>query len=309
MNKNKLGKSSFMVSKIGLGTVQFGLDYGFTKKKSQDEVNELLYYADKYEVNLIDTARSYGDSEEKIGNYISQNKNRLIIATKLEKIMPEDAKNKERLKTKIMNSIEASLKNLRLSSIHALQLHQTDSFLVNNNDFWEILISLKEEGLIKALGVSVYEEAETINLVEDYGDYIDFFQVPYNIFDRRFESLEKLLEKNQIGVISRSAFLKGVITCDINSLPHELEGLKNYKNELEKISNRLSMKVSEAALLYVCGRQFINSTILGVDSVSELKQNINSLVKVELIIKNYWLFDDLKVNEPGLIDPRKWTSL
>ena len=33
MEKNKLGKSGYMISKLGLGTVQFGLDYGFTKKK------------------------------------------------------------------------------------------------------------------------------------------------------------------------------------------------------------------------------------------------------------------------------------
>ena len=308
MEKNKLGKTGFLLSKIGLGTVQFGLDYGFTKKKSQDEVDEILSYANEQRINLIDTARSYGDSEEKIGNFISQNRNDFIIATKLGIIRPEEAEDKGVLSGKIRGSIEISLVKLKLKKLDILQLHQIDGYLINNEDFWDILISLKEEKLINSIGVSVYEEDETQRLIYDYGKYIDFFQIPYNIFDRRFENLENLFKCNNIGVISRSAFLKGVIPCNIDDLPEELVELKPYKKRLEEIAVNVSMQAAEAALLYVCNKPFITSTILGVDNIQELEKNIEAIEKKQIVNQMTFL-DDLKISEQKLIDPRKWVNL
>ena len=56
MIKNKLGKTQYLVSKLALGTVQFGLDYGFSKKKSQYEVDSILDCASRNGINFIDTA-------------------------------------------------------------------------------------------------------------------------------------------------------------------------------------------------------------------------------------------------------------
>ena len=308
MEKNKLGKTEFYLSKIGLGTVQFGFDYGFTKKKTQDEVDELLSYADSKSINFIDTARSYGDSEDKIGNFISQNKNHFIIATKLEKISFEDTKTKDSLYTKIMHSIETSLKKLKLDKLDILQLHQSDDFLIKNEAFWDILISLKEQKLLTSIGVSVYEEEETKNLINKYGKFLDFFQVPYNIFDRRFEKLDSLFKENQIGVIGRSIFLKGVIPCKIEELPKELNGLKSYKEKLREVAEQLSIDTAELALQYVCNKEFITTTILGVDNVEELERNVQAIEKKEVV--NFLAeLDDLIVKDRTLIDPRQWKTL
>jgi len=308
VNKNKLGKTEFYLSKLGLGTVQFGLDYGFTKKKTQDEVDEILSCANQQGINFIDTARSYGDSEEKIGNFISKNKNQFIIGTKLELISPEESSNNDILKSKIKKSIEKSLGKLKLNRLDILQIHQTASHLIENEEFWRILISLKEEKEIVSLGVSVYEEEETKRIFDSYGRYIDFFQVPYNIFDRRFESLKDDFEKQQIGVIGRSVFLKGIIACAISDLPEELKDLKMYKEKLEIKSEGLSLKPSEAALIYVYNKELITSLILGVDSKKELEANIK-VVEGSSFINDLSVFDDIKVNEQRLIDPRKWTSI
>lgn len=308
MEKCRLGVTGYQLSRIGLGTVQFGLDYGFTKKKTQDEVDEILSYADKKGINFIDTARSYGDSEDKIGNFISQNKNSFIIATKFEKIFEDDIKSKGSLHTKIMHSVETSLRKLHLNKLDILQLHQTDDYLINNSNFWDILVSLKERRLITSIGVSVYEEEETKHLISKFGEYIDFFQVPYNVFDRRFERLEKLFEDSRIGVIGRSVFLKGIIPCGIEELPEELKGLEVYKSKLEELGRKLSMQAAELALHYVYNKDFITSTILGVDSVDELDKNIRTIEKKETI--NYLsLLYDLEVTERRLIDPRQWKSL
>ena len=75
----------YEISKFGLGTVQFGLDYGFTKRKTQDEVNSILKTAVDNNITLIDTAREYGDSEEKIGNFIEDYKHKIEKQQKLRK--------------------------------------------------------------------------------------------------------------------------------------------------------------------------------------------------------------------------------
>ena len=307
MKKNRLGKTSHQVSQIGLGTVQFGLDYGFTKVKTQEEVDEILDCANTNGVNLIDTAREYGDSEAKIGNYISQNANAFIVATKLQKMPYESSLSYNALKDTVYASIEKSLLNLKVEKISLLQLHQTDDYLTKNDVFWEVIKNLKNEKLIDGFGVSIYDENEMALLIEKQNEIIDFFQVPYNIFDRRFTALEKKLIDHSIGIISRSTFLKGIITCSLNDLPEQLNGLAMYKTKLNDLSNKLSMGIDELALLFVIHNQLIASTILGVNSSKELFNNINILNNAPDFFE-YDVFKDLCVNNLHLIDPRKWAQ-
>ncbi|MFZ7133084.1 MAG: aldo/keto reductase [Eubacteriales bacterium] len=307
MNKTKLGKSQYFVSKVGLGTVQFGLDYGFSKKKTQFEVDSILDCASHNGINFIDTAREYGDSERKIGDYISRHNDEFIIATKLKK-MSESEVNGTILKDKILASIDESLKELRLQNLNVLQLHQTDDYLVNKEILWDTINDLKNEGILGAFGVSVYDTKETLELVENYGDVIDFFQVPYSIFDTRFEKLQDILVKYSISLVSRSTFLKGIIPCEISELPLELEGLKSYKERLEKKALHLKMSVSELALLYVYCSKNIGSILLGVNSPNELDYNIDVIEKYGCQVLQKEEFLDILVEDGFLIDPRKWES-
>lgn len=306
MLTNNFKNSKYKISKFGLGTVQFGLDYGFTKQKSQDEVNLILKTAVDNGITLIDTAREYGDSEDKIGNFIENYKNDFVIATKLRIIDELSDLSYKRLENKIYDSVEESLEKLKLNKIPILQLHQTVSDLYENNDFWDIINQLKEDNLIDLFGVSVYELSETKNITENYGNFVDFFQIPYNIFDRRFDDIQKELEENNIGLISRSTFLKGIIPCSIDEIPEGLEDIKPYKENLINLANNCELTVAELASIFVYYNDYINSTILGVNSPEELENNINSINKFDENLLANVDFDALRINEDYLIDPRKW---
>ena len=306
MLTNNFKNSKYKISKFGLGTVQFGLDYGFTKRKSQDEVNLILKTAVDNGITLIDTAREYGDSEDKIGNFIENYKNDFVIATKLCIIDELSDLSYKRLENKIYDSVEESLEKLKLNKIPILQLHQTVSDLYENNDFWDIINQLKEDNLIDLFGVSVYELSETKNITENYGNFVDFFQIPYNIFDRRFDDIQKELEENNIGLISRSTFLKGIIPCSIDEIPEGLEDIKPYKENLINLANNCELTVAELASIFVYYNDYINSTILGVNSPEELENNINSINKFDENLLANVDFDALRINEDYLIDPRKW---
>ena len=305
---NKFRNSSYEISKFGLGTVQFGLDYGFTKRKTQDEVNSILQTASDNGITLIDTAREYGDSEDKIGYFMENYKNNFVVATKLKLIDNIDNLNYTTLKRDIYNSIEESLDKLKLNRIPILQLHQTADKLYKNEDFWVVINQLKDDKLFDLFGVSVYELPETKYIAQKYNDCVDFFQIPYNIFDRRFDDIQKELDEHSIGLISRSTFLKGIIPCSINDVPENLSDIKPFKRELQNLADECGCSVADLASVFVYYNDYINSTILGVDSPEELESNIKSIERFdETLIKNID-FDNLRVNDDYLIDPRKWDN-
>ena len=305
---NNFRNSSYEISKFGLGTVQFGLDYGFTKRKTQEEVNSILQTASDNGITLIDTAREYGDSEDKIGYFMENYKNNFVVATKLKLLDNIDNVNYTELKEDIYNSIEESLDKLNLNKIPILQLHQTIDTLYKNEDFWQVINQLKDDKLIDLFGVSVYELPETRYIAQKHNDCVDFFQIPYNIFDRRFDDIQKELDEYSIGLISRSTFLKGIIPCSISDVPENLSDIKPFKRELQNMANECGCSVADLASVFVYYNDYINSTILGVDSPEELESNIKSIERFdETIIENID-FENLRINDDYLIDPRKWDN-
>lgn len=299
-------KTKGNLSSFGLGTVQFGLDYGFTKRKNQDEVNDILNVAVENNVTLIDTAREYGDSEEKIGEFMKQYDNNFIIATKLSLINNLNNLNYSFLNNHIQTSIEESLSNLNLDKIPILLLHQVDEQLYNNDDFWNCITDLKQDNLICDFGVSVYDTSFTKNIIEMHGDIIDYLQIPYNLFDKSFNCLFNDFKKNNIDVISRSTFLKGIIPSPIENIPSELEDIIPYKLKLNNICVDLNIDAAELATLFVYYNQNISSTIFGVDSPQELENNIKTINDFDKNLLNNVDFDELTVSDPRLIDPRQW---
>ena len=301
-------KSNFRLSNFGLGTVQFGLDYGFTKRKTQDEVNEILKTAVDNNINLIDTAREYGDSEEKIGNFISEYDNDFVIATKLKLIDDVERCDYELFRKNIFDSVNDSLNYLNLDKIHILQLHQVSNDLYSNKDYWVCVDELKKEKLIDKFGVSIYDVSDAEFLLANHGDLIDYLQIPYNLFDRRFDDIFKKIQENDVDLITRSTFLKGIIPCSMHDVPEELEEIKSFKSKLETVSDNLNVPVDELALIFVYYNQNITSTILGVNSAEELENNVNCITKFDESILDSINFDDFKISNQKLIDPRQWTS-
>ena len=171
-----------------------------------------------------------------------------------------------------------------------------------------VINQLKDDKLFDLFGVSVYELPETKYIAQKYNDCVDFFQIPYNIFDRRFDDIQKELDEHSIGLISRSTFLKGIIPCSINDVPENLSDIKPFKRELQNLADECGCSVADLASVFVYYNDYINSTILGVDSPEELESNIKSIERFdETLIKNID-FDNLRVNDDYLIDPRKWDN-
>jgi aryl-alcohol dehydrogenase-like predicted oxidoreductase len=311
LQQKEIIKPSLNISKIVLGTVQFGYDYGFSDQKNQIEVNSILNAASEYGINLLDTAREYGDSEKKIGVYIKKHENRFLISTKLKKINKQEISNYQNLTKIIYNSVEKSLSELGKNHIDILFSHQSDLFLLNNRNFWRVINELKKNKLIKSFGISVYDLKITKLLIKKFHPYIDFIQIPYNLLDRRFESIFDIARSNNIILISRSTYLKGLITCENDKVPEDLKDIIKYKKKINYICSIYNITPQQLALNFVLRNDYINYVIIGVNNLDELKQNMDSIKKINrLNISDNLIDQELRVDkkDSNLLDPRKWRN-
>ena len=66
-----------MTSRLAIGTVQFGMDYGIANqngKVNANQIQSILDFAHEKGINVLDTAKAYGNSEKSIGNYLKLTK-------------------------------------------------------------------------------------------------------------------------------------------------------------------------------------------------------------------------------------------
>ncbi len=297
-------KKKFSLSRIGLGTVQFGIDYGFSKVLPQTEVDHILQAAHTGGITFLDTAREYGNSEQKIGKYCRKHPDHFVVATKLAVVDKKNAKTALQINRLLDKSIQLSQKNLGLQTTPIFLLHQTDR--LGDSVFWESLADLKLKHGIQ-FGVSVYDPAPTLKIVEKWGNIIDCVQAPYNVLDRRFETLSEIFHDRGIVFITRSTFLKGALVEP--KIPTELRHLEPIRKRLRALAEKSELSVSQLLTLFVMDAKFVDCSLVGASSLTHFKEHLGlgGLRKRYDGVREEML--SLCVTDPFLRDPRRWTSL
>ena len=182
--------------------------------------------------------------------------------------------------------------------------HSFDSY-ENNRSIIVALNDLKRIGIIKHIGVSVYTNEQMIEVIDDIN--IDIIQIPFNLFDNlnlRGELIKKAKLKNKI-IHSRSAFLQGLFFMKNNATNLVRINLENEFKILDKISLKSSFPIGSLALNYCLAQTNIDSVLIGVDSLSQLKENI--LFAKNKIPKKY--IDEInriRIKKIDLLNPTLW---
>ncbi|MEW6407121.1 MAG: aldo/keto reductase [Patescibacteria group bacterium] len=302
-----LGKTGFKISEISLGTVELAQDYGLSKAPSRKDAVNLIKYALDNGINFIDTARAYDPAEDIIGEAIRDRKaNRPIVATKLEYFFNDELGEKELFKF-YKKSIETSLDRLGVDIIDILKLHQTDKNTLKIPGLLEVLRKLKKDQRIKFLGVSISDVSTARELINS--DIFDVIQVAFNVFDQRLEKeiIYASLEK-KIGVIVRSAFMRGIIPCPFEKVPSLLVSLIPYKERLNSISNSINVEPYEAALCFPLTLNEVSTTIVGMENISLLRKNIEAVNKFDIVLNNIYEFKNMAIDNEFLITPALWDA-
>ena len=287
------------MSKLGLGTAQFGMNYGIANETGQInllEAKKIFQLAVDHNINLIDTAIAYGDSHKLIGKIGNLN---FDVVSKLPPI-PEKNLN---IDFWVNNMVQNSLNQMNIKSLYGLLLHQPKNLLGDSGKkLIEALYKLKSNGLVKKLCISIYaclDIAQVIDLFE-----IEIVQAPFNIIDRRIESSGWLSKLNhaKIEVHTRSTFLQGLLLMPRHKIPAKFNKWSimwdRWFHELKK----KNLNAAEVCLSYPLSLSEIDRVIVGIDSFNQLKD----LIKISQLkqAKLDWSF--MKSNDRLLVDPNNW---
>ena len=282
--------------KIALGTANFGMSYGVFKSKISKvgNIRGILQLCKKNNIDTIDTSIDYNKAEEVLGKSGCKSFN---IVTKLPK--PDKSKfiSANKLETIILNS----LVKLKKNSLYALLFRDPKTILdLDYIDIWRSAKILKQKGIIRKLGISIYNPKELDAVLDILKP--DLVQVPYNFFDRRIEYsgwMSKLFQQN-IEIHSRSIFLQGLLLKKKNELPKKFLKYEKIWENYQSWLNKNNISALEACINFVSEKREISKIILGIDNIEQL----NEIISVREKRPDFSTWKE-SISE-DLIDPRKW---
>lgn len=274
--------------RIGIGTVQFGTNYGISNKNGQttfEEVSRILSLALENGISVLDTASGYGESEKVLGQF---DLSKFKVVSKF--LPPENG-------NLIEKQLNKSLNNLKVNTLYGYLAHRASN-VVENPIYWNELNNLKSKGLIKKIGFSFNTPEEAQRVIE-LKMYPDLVQIPYNYFDHRFEEYIDFFKSLGCEIHTRSAFLQGLFFLKQEELyPNFGLVAPLIKTMQEKHKENLS----GALLNYCFDNQNIDFVIIGLNDSNQLNGNLKAIEEAEPL-------DKLKLQIPyQIVTPSLWNS-
>jgi aryl-alcohol dehydrogenase-like predicted oxidoreductase len=264
--------------RLGLGTVQFGFDYGVSNRAGrpdEGEVAAILARAVEAGVGYLDTAPAYGDAERLVGRQMPRGHG-LRIVTKLPAIREPriEACHGEGL----LASVAASLERLRVDAVHGLLLH--DAADLGKPGWQHVVEALNEassRGWAGRIGASVYD-IDQLALVESRFRP-GLVQVPVNAFDRRLVTQGVLvrLKANDIEIHARSAFLQGLLLMPPADLPGFFEPVHAHLAAIRARWDGQGVAPLAGCVAFVLQQPEIDAVIVGVNRRSEFDEILDAV--------------------------------
>ena len=211
-----LGKTGAEVSVVGVGTWQFGGEWGIDFE--QATVDTIFRTAKECGINLIDTAECYGPdhlSESFIGKAIAADRDDWFLATKFGHHYDDKFKRSEhRGPTDIFKQLEDSLRALKTDVIDLYQYHSWADEEMFNDDVQAALLMAKDQGKVRFLGNSVRSKGDSCPQILQSSEHsIDAIQIIYNRLQREPEEKAfELCQQQNLGVMARVPLASGYLS-------------------------------------------------------------------------------------------------
>ena len=214
MEYRRLGKTGFDISTVSLGTWQVGGRWG---EPFDDALAErIIEAAIERGVNFIDTADVYSDraSEAAVGRVVRRVKarhgDRVYVATKCGRFISPHV-DAGYTPAVLRGFVEASLKNTGLDALDLIQLHCPPTAVYYRPEIFALFDTLKAEGKIRNLGVSVEKVEEALKAI-GYPN-VTSVQIIFNMFRMRPSQLFfREAKAKDVGIIARVPLASGLLT-------------------------------------------------------------------------------------------------
>lgn len=258
MDKRQLGQTGIEVSPIGLGTVKFGrnknVKYPQSYELPSDEhLSNLLVQAKALGINTLDTAPSYGSSEERLGRLLYNQRNEWVIIDKAGEEFKDNKSSYIFTADHFERSLERSLKRLNTDYIDVLLIHSDghDIEILSNNSLIKKLHHFKEQGLVKAIGASTKTIEGGIMALQ----LLDVVMATYNT-----ENTNEKPVLNYAAEYNKGLILKKVMASGHTSSPSK-------------------------SLEFAFSHPGVTSAIIGTININHLKENVKTTTQYLSLIQ------------------------
>lgn len=228
MKLRNLGQTGIAVSPLGLGTVKFGRDqqvkYPWSFNIPDDQaVIELLALSRDLGINLLDTAPAYGNSEERLGQLLTQRQHWIIVSKVGESFINAQSHFDFSANT-TRNTIENSLKKLNTDYLDVVLVHSDgdDRRIIEQQDVIGTLQDLKQQGVIRAFGLSTKTTEGGLWTVE----HTDLVMATRNVTDHTDDAVLDRAMKLKKGVVIKKGLQSG--HADTRAGGQGIEGAIRY---------------------------------------------------------------------------------
>jgi len=291
--------------KICLGTAQFGLPYGITNetgKVAELEVRTVLRRASLAHLTFLDTAQAYGDAETVLGRTLPAGHSFKLIS----KLRPQSQTSftiEDRLVWE--KNFECSLLRMRVPSVEALLIHNVGDLLKPGGEYLrEWLLSLRMRGLVRRLGVSIYESCDLDGVPPEL---LDLVQLPLSLYDQRLlaDGTISRLRAQGCAVHARSLYLQGLLLSPIAAWPKWVDrSVCEHHAKLENLASNRDCTLLQCALGFATAQEDLEAVVIGLCSVSELEQLLLAWESSSPWHGSEWA--EWSLRNYQILDPRNW---
>ena len=298
MNYRPLGRTGLNVSTLSLGTVSLGVEYGINApgefgRPDTASALRLLHEAVDRGITLVDTAPAYGESERLVGLAFGGD-SRVIIATKVNPSSPIDA------------SLDTSRRALGRDRLDIVQIHNATREIIEAAEVTDALLDARRRGVVRCLGASVYGEEAALAVVRS-GQF-DVLQVAFNALDQRMAArVLPAAAAAGVGVVVRSAHLKGALTPKAQWLPEPLAPLREAAERArDLLAGGEWRALPEAAMRYCLSAPHVSSVLSGARTIAELRVSIDAEAAGPFAESVLAEATRLALTEEHLLNPSHW---
>lgn len=260
------------LSRLTLGTVQFGLPYGIANRSGQpsyETARDIIACACEGGVTCLDTAAAYGESEAVIGRALAE----LGLADRMRVVTKVPPIPNELTGPAVDRFVEASV----LKSLKALRLEKLSHCLFHREEdagHLDALLKLQTQGLIEQIGISTYRPNITAGILTE--GRVQAIQIPTNILDQRFIRAGVLNQARQQGVtvFVRSVYLQGLLLMSPDGLDSFFAPIVELQPKLAQWARAAGISLAELAARFVLSLDRVSSLVLGMETVDQIRDNI-----------------------------------
>ena len=290
-------------SKLGLGTVQWGLDYGISNQYGQTplpEILSLLKAARDKGIAILDTAPAYGDAELAMGQ-AGVDGFRVVTKT-----LPVRALGGVTVSDvdKIHETFNTSLEKMGVAAVYGLLVHHADNLLAPGGErVWNLLQELQSLNKAEKIGVSVYRPEQMERILESFP--VDLVQLPFNLYDQRFARTGLLRQLAQAGVEihARSAFLQGLLLMEAERLPVPFDAIREHHGRLHQACRDAGLSMLAASLRFCLEEKDIHTVVVGAENMTQFTEILDAVESDTALPAS---LDDFAVEDISIINPSLW---